>query len=64
MTTMKEIDTGLKQTEVEARKNYLIRQLNKLGISHTSDGRSLNDVSLYTLEWSYISVKCEVARKL
>lgn len=57
MKSMKEIDSGLKQTEVEARKSYLIRNLKKLGISYTSDGRRLEDVSLYTLEWTNVTVQ-------
>ena len=64
MTTMKEIDAGLKQTEIEARRNYLIRQLNKLGTYHTDAGQALRLVSLSELEWMHITAKNKVARKL
>ncbi|GGN66446.1 Fur-regulated basic protein FbpA [Oceanobacillus indicireducens] len=43
-------------------KNNLINRLPKMGIYHTSDGRNIEDVSLYTLMWTYISVKCDAAR--
>ena len=43
-------------------KNILINRLHKMGIYHTSDGRNIEDVSLYTLMWTYISVKCDAAR--
>lgn len=47
--------------EVQKRKSELIRGLRHLGIFHTSDGRKLEDCSLYTLEWTNISVRCELA---
>ena len=62
MTTMKEIDAGLKQTEVEARRNYLIRQLNRLGVYHTDTGQALRLISLSELEWMHITAKNEFAR--
>ncbi|WP_168156666.1 hypothetical protein [Oceanobacillus sp. E9] len=43
------------ETEVERRKQKLIRDMHKLGIYYTSDGRKLEEVSsLYTLEWTNI----------
>lgn len=43
-------------------KNNLINRLHGMGIYHTSDGRNIENVSLYTLMWTYISVKCDAAR--
>ncbi|WP_017795167.1 hypothetical protein [Oceanobacillus kimchii] len=36
------------------RKKELIEKLKKLGVHYTSDGRKLEEVSLYTLEWTNI----------
>lgn len=41
-------------TEVAKRKDDLIKGLNKMGVHYTSDGRKLEEVSLYTLEWTNI----------
>ncbi|MGJ9460092.1 Fur-regulated basic protein FbpA [Oceanobacillus sp. CF4.6] len=59
---MKEIDAGLRSTEVTQRKKYLIKQLHKMRIYKTSDGRRLDDVSLYTLEWTHIQCKINAAK--
>ncbi|WP_424475369.1 hypothetical protein [Oceanobacillus kimchii] len=42
------------ETEVAQRKEDLIIDLNKMGVYYTSDGRKLEEVSLYTLEWTNI----------
>ncbi|WP_202395612.1 hypothetical protein [Virgibacillus halodenitrificans] len=42
-------------TAVKERKEELIHELNNLGVSLTSDGRKLTEVSLYTLEWTFIT---------
>lgn len=55
------IDERLKQTEVQARKQYLIKKLNKLGIHQSRDGRRLTDLSLYSLEWVHIQELNKVA---
>ncbi|PAE27900.1 hypothetical protein CHI07_17040 [Paenibacillus sp. 7884-2] len=62
MTAMKEIDAGLKQTEVKARREYLIRQLNKLGTYHADTGQALRLISLSELEWMHITAKNDFAR--
>ncbi|MEN2765813.1 Fur-regulated basic protein FbpA [Ornithinibacillus xuwenensis] len=54
MNTLKSIDQCLRDSEVKARKNYLIGQLRKMGIEKAKDGRSLGDLSLYSLEWMYV----------
>ncbi len=64
METMKEIDDGLKQTEATARRDYLIRQLNRLGVSKTIYDSPLDKASLYALEMTHIQEKNKVARKL
>ncbi len=43
-------------------RENLIRKLHGMKIYHTIDGRNIEDVSLYTLMWTYISVKCDAAR--
>lgn len=43
-------------------RENLINRLNGMEIYHTSDGRNIEDVSLFTLTWTYISVKNDVAR--
>lgn len=45
------------ETEVARRKQKLIKDMHKLGIYYTADGRRLKDVSLYTLEWTNIQVQ-------
>lgn len=49
--------------EAQQRKSELIRGLRRIGIFHTSDGRKLEDCSLYTLEWTNISVRFEMANE-
>ncbi len=51
----------MNETDVQKRKSELIRGLRHLGIFYTSDGRKLEECSLYTLEWTNISVRCELA---
>lgn len=60
--SLEAIDQQLKETEVSQRKKYLIRQLHNMGVYKTSDGRRLEDVSLYTLEWTYIEAQNEAAK--
>ena len=59
---MKTLDNDLKQTEVTARRDYLIRQLNKLGTYHTDTGQALRLISLSELEWMHITAKNDFAR--
>lgn len=60
---MQEIDEALKQTESDKRREYLTKQLNKLGIYRDKDGRYLNWLELPELEDLHISAKCDAARK-
>ncbi|WP_245604767.1 hypothetical protein [Paucisalibacillus globulus] len=62
MKTLESIDQSLRETEVEARKNYLIRQLRFLGLELSIDGRMLEDLSLYTLEWMHVEEKNKAAK--
>lgn len=50
------------EERVSERKQDLINKLNRLGVSQTTDGRNLVDVSLYTLEWTHIDEKNKAAR--
>lgn len=54
--SMQALDKRLQETEVKQRKDFLIRNMKRLGVTHTTDGRKLEDVSLYTLEWTYVTV--------
>jgi hypothetical protein len=54
LKTLESIDQRLRDSEVKARKNYLICQLRKMGIEMAKDGRNLDDLSLYSLEWMYV----------
>lgn len=60
--SLEAIDQQLKDTEVSQRKKYLIKQLHNMEVYKTSDGRKLEDVSLYTLEWTFIEVQNEAAK--
>lgn len=60
--SLQTIDNRLKDTEVSQHRRFLIKQLHNMEIYYTSDGRKLEDVSLYTLEWTYIDMRNEVAR--
>lgn len=60
--SLEEIDRGLRETEVRARRAFLINQLKSMGIDYTRDGRRLEECSLYTLEWTHIEAKNEAAR--
>ncbi|MCG5104430.1 hypothetical protein [Oceanobacillus alkalisoli] len=59
---MQTLDKSLRDTEVSQRKKFLIMNLRKLGVFETTDGRSLDDVSLYTLEWNYVTAKNDAIR--
>ncbi|GIO18136.1 hypothetical protein J18TS1_12360 [Oceanobacillus oncorhynchi subsp. incaldanensis] len=54
----------MSETDVQKRKEHLIKGLRRLGIFHTSDGRKIEDCSLYTLEWTNISVRYEMANSI
>ncbi|GIO25360.1 hypothetical protein [Oceanobacillus sp. J11TS1] len=53
----------MSDVEVKQRKEHLIKGLKRLGIYHTSDGRKIEDCSLYTLEWTNISVRYGLANE-
>ena len=53
----------MSETDVQKRKEHLIKGLRRIGIFHTSDGRKLEDCSLYTLEWTNIDVRYEMANE-
>ncbi len=57
MQTLHKTDTA-----VNVRKEFLKRELRKLGVFETTDGRKLDDVSLYTLEWNYVIAKNDAIR--
>jgi hypothetical protein len=56
------IDKQLKETEVSQRRKYLIQQLHNMEIYQTKDGRKLEEISLYTLEWTHIDAINESAK--
>ncbi|MCP3026634.1 hypothetical protein [Halobacillus sp. A5] len=49
--------------QVEERKLFLRNALRRMNTNQTIDGRSIDDVSLYTLEHTYISVTTEIAKE-
>jgi hypothetical protein len=60
---MTQIGEAIENEAVTARKGFLIKQLNKLGIYQLSDGRKVDEnLSLYTLEWSHVEEKNKVAK--
>lgn len=60
---MQSLDERLKNTEVQQRKDYLTRQLNKLGIyRYPASDISLNDLSLSQLEWMHVEELNKAAR--
>ena len=61
--SMEEIDKSLRKTEVSQRKKFLILNLKRLGVYQSKDGRRLEDLSLYDLEWLYIEVKNDRLRE-
>nr|WP_128715691.1 hypothetical protein [Oceanobacillus caeni] len=54
---MQEIDVNLRETEVRKRKEFLIRQLHRMEVLKTPDGRNIEECSLFTLERVYITEK-------
>ncbi|MEN2468111.1 Fur-regulated basic protein FbpA [Ornithinibacillus sp. JPR2-1] len=60
--SLEAIDKQLKATEVSQRKKFLIKQLHNLDIYQTSDGRKLEDLSLYTLEWLHVEERNKAAK--
>jgi hypothetical protein len=62
MNALESIDQHLRETEITARKNFLIRQLRILGLELSPDGRMLEDLSLYTLEWMHVEEQNKAAR--
>lgn len=54
----------MSETDVQKRKDYLIKELHRMEIYQTSDGRKLEECRLYTVLWNYIDVKCEEGRLL
>lgn len=61
--SMEEIDKSLRKTEVSQRKKFLNLNLKRLGVYQSKDGRRLEDLSLYDLEWLYIEVKNDRLRE-
>ncbi|MFD1350164.1 Fur-regulated basic protein FbpA [Oceanobacillus caeni] len=53
---------GLLNETVTNRRNQLTTALNRFGIFQSSDGRTLNELSLYELEWIHIEVINEVEK--
>ncbi len=53
----------MSETDVQKRKNHLIKELHRMEIYQTSDGRKLEDCSLYTLEWTNIDVRYGLANE-
>lgn len=60
--TLKSIDEKLKETEVKSRRKYLIQEIKKMGLEQARDGRRLEDLSLYSLEWMHIEEKSKAAK--
>lgn len=54
---MSEIDKKLRETEVKQRRKALMYKLKRLGVYQSRDGRKLEDLSLYELEWLHIEEK-------
>ncbi len=54
----------MSETDVQKRKNHLIKELHRMEIYQTSDGRKLEDCSYYTVLWNYIDIKCKEGRLL
>ncbi|GEN87231.1 hypothetical protein OSO01_19700 [Oceanobacillus sojae] len=52
----------MSETDVQKRKHYLIKELHRMEIYQTSDGRQLNSLTLSDLEWEHITARCEAAR--
>ncbi|GGP16277.1 hypothetical protein [Oceanobacillus neutriphilus] len=50
------------EDEVQKRKSQLIKELHRMEIYQTSDGRNIDEVRLYTLEWTYIEALNGVVR--
>lgn len=61
MSTLESIDQRLKESEVMTRKRFLIDQLKIMGLDKAKDGRRLEDLSLYSLEWMHIEEKSKAA---
>lgn len=53
----------MSETDVQKRKQHLIKELHRMEIYHTSDGRKLEECSLYTLEWTNIDVRYGLANE-
>ncbi|SEP57367.1 hypothetical protein SAMN05216232_0205 [Virgibacillus subterraneus] len=58
---MNDITEKQRQRAVNDRIADLKNNLYKLGVTHTSDGRDIEDVSLFTLERTHINAKCREA---
>lgn len=52
----------MSDNDVQCRKEHLIKELHRMGIYQTSDGRKIDEVRLYTLEWTYIEALNGVVR--
>lgn len=59
--TMSEIGEAMRQSEIIARKAYIIKYLNKTDITHHA-GRRLEDMTWQELEPIYIKEKNKEAR--
>ncbi|MBP1950266.1 hypothetical protein [Virgibacillus litoralis] len=58
---MNDITEKQRERAVNDRIEDLKNNLYRLGITHTSDGRDIEKVSLYTLEYTHINAKCRQA---
>ncbi|MFC4403294.1 hypothetical protein [Gracilibacillus xinjiangensis] len=54
---MDSINNGKKSVHVNERKSHLLYGLSKMKVTHTADGRNIENCSLYTLEYTYIQEK-------
>ena len=63
MITVSETGEAMRESEIRVRKDYIIKYLNKMGITHHA-GRDLEDMALHELEPVYIKEKNKEARAL
>lgn len=62
MNAMESIDKRPKESEVRTRKKFLINELKKMDLEKSADGRRLEDLSLYSLEWMHVNEKNKAAK--
>lgn len=61
---MTNIEENRKLRAVNDRRTHIVNSLHRMNVSHTRDGRKIEDCRLFTLEQVYINEMCRIGETL